>query len=374
MSVRFAPGIQSPRVAGAPRRADLRTRAARVLGAPAGAAKVADFRIGTKTVPYLDRGEHLLLSEMQRQGVPARDFKATELRGLGALLGKGLVPVATLPEVVTRLAKDKAALPTILEANRDALMARITQDHGIKVKDYSSRWTVQELANLDYMLGEFPPGFKAVVASGPALVREKSNDMYTGVYRPAFNDIRYSDDFNYGGQTLDAVHRSEFEMRGTLIMEMTHAWQFRKASVLGLPLPSMVVKGLAGYVYGPPDFGSEWARISGWTVRPKTSLWSLIGRQTPNMTNGSGALKDISFSLFGKQIRFSLNDLKYDPAKDKAFVSEYARFDPYEDLGESAIAYFTDPAVLEKVSPEKYAYIKRTLMEGKEFENSYGLF
>lgn len=125
-------------------------------------------------------------------------------------------------------------------------------------------------------------------------------------------------------------------------MEIGHAWPIRKSAV-GNPGLWGIVKSVLGVVWPKPDFISEWAQISGWTVQPKWSLLSLFGkRPTPNLGTGSGMLKDLSFKLLAREFRFNLTDLRFDPDKESTWVSAYAKTDPYEDFGESPIAYFSD--------------------------------
>jgi hypothetical protein len=152
-------------------------------------------------------------------------------------------------------------------------------------------------------------------------------------------------------------------------MEMGHAWQERKDAPVR-PGIWMVLKTIADAVWPKDDFISKWARISGWTVRPKWSLKSLFGRSTPNLGDAHNSYT--SMSILGKKV--NLTDLRFDPKKEKTLISSYAKTDPYEDFGESLIAYFTDPEVLKQRSPEKYVFIKNQVMAGREYQNAYGLY
>lgn len=49
------------------------------------------------------------------------------------------------------------------------------------------------------------------------------------------------------------------------------------------------------------------------------------------------------------------------------FVSEYAKTDVYEDFAESYSQYIANPALLEFMSPEKYAFMKTQVYDGREY-------
>jgi hypothetical protein len=51
-------------------------------------------------------------------------------------------------------------------------------------------------------------------------------------------------------------------------------------------------------------------------------------------------------------------------------VSEYACANPAEDFAESVVAYRYNPQGLQRVSPEKYAFLKATVFDGVEYLNS----
>lgn len=158
-----------------------------------------------------------------------------------------------------------------------------------------------------------------------------------------------------------------------MIMEMAHAWQIRQTSMIN-PGAGGVLKGLRGIVYPERDLISDWSKFSGWTVQPKWSPWGWFESQPPNASNASQQLANLELSLFGHNMQLNLTDLRFDPAKESTLISAYAKTDPYEDFGESVIAYFTDPEVLKRTSTEKYAYIRDQVMGGKEYQNRYGYF
>lgn len=55
--------------------------------------------------------------------------------------------------------------------------------------------------------------------------------------------------------------------------------------------------------------------------------------------------------------------------KDAKFVSTYAQTNPGEDYAESCMNYVLHPDKLQEKSPEKYAYMKENLFNGKEFHD-----
>lgn len=351
------------------------TMAAPVAGAAVGQEAIARDAIAVSdAVPYLDRGEAQVRRVFQDRGLALDAFPGKEIRGLSALVGRGLVDAAELDALSERLRTDVRALPALLDAKRERLVAVIAADHGIAVEDGKGRWTVQELANLDYLLSELPPGFLAVVRQGPPLRREAESTGFTGLYNPFENRVTLYDGVNVGDDaSLAAVKAREVRMRGTMLMEIGHAWQIRKAAPTN-PGVWGIVKGILGVVWRKPDFISEWAAIAGWTVRPKWSIGSLFKPATPNLSTANSQLSNLSFSLFGRKFELDLTGLRFEPAKEATMVSDYAKKDPYEDFGESLIAYFSDPEVLRRRSPEKYAYVRDRVLEGREYKNAYGLY
>lgn len=339
------------------------------------ATVAGDSRVAASR-PYLDRGEDLVRSAFRARGLALAAFPGQEVRGLSALVGRGLVTPAELASLGDRLGREPRALAALLDAKRPGFMASIGRERGLAVEDGANRWTVQELANLDYVLSELPESFMRVVRNGPAFRRDGESERFGGLYNPFTNRAMLFDRASTPADaSLAEVKAREADLRGTMLQELGHAWQIRSASRAN-PGVWGVLTGILGIVWQKPDFLSEWARISGWTVKPAWSLASLFGeRATPNLGNGSTAMTDVSFSLFGKQIRLgNLTDLEYDPAKKETFVSEYARTDPYEDFADSVIAYFADPEVLRRRSPEKYAFMRDRVMGGKEYMNAYGMF
>lgn len=138
---------------------------------------------------------------MERQGLSAARFEATELRGLAALIGKGMLTAKELPGLVSRMVEDPRQLSALLDQKREAFMRRVGQEHGIPLKDGSSHWSVQEIANLDYVLSELPETFKRIVRNGPPIEREIASSTYTGLYDPFSNKILIPDNINGGGAT-----------------------------------------------------------------------------------------------------------------------------------------------------------------------------
>lgn len=49
------------------------------------------------------------------------------------------------------------------------------------------------------------------------------------------------------------------------------------------------------------------------------------------------------------------------------FVSEYAMTDCYEDFAESYMTYIRDPELLQVMNPEKYAFLKYNVFDGREY-------
>lgn len=348
------------------------------VAAPEAEARLApaqDQLAITDSRPYFDAAESRVTAALRAQGVSPERLSGKEIRGLSALLGKGLLSEAELTSLAERAQGDLGAVSKLLEARREAFMARVAADNKLPIEDGKGRWSVQELANVDYLLSQMPEAFMDEVRKGPALRRDGASDRYSGLYNPLTNRATLSDGFNVGDDaSLEQVKEGEKRLRAIVLMEIGHAWQIRKSAPIN-PGIWGAVKGLLGVVWQKPDFISEWAQISGWTVQPKWSLLSLFGkRATPNLGTGSTNLKNLSFSLFGKKFEANLTDLKFDPKREGTMVSDYAKSDPYEDFGESLDAYFTDPEVLKRRSPEKYAYIRDKVMAGKEFDNRYGLY
>lgn len=347
------------------------------LPAPAGGAgseEVHDAYVAADERPYLDRGEESLTRLAVARGLDLQAFAGKDVRGLAALVGRGLVNTTELEQLLDGLEAAPETLPALLAGKRGALVAVIARDHGIRVEDGKGRWSVQELANLDYLLSQLPPRFLGIVRQGPPLRREAESTGFTGLYHPfedrvtLYNGVNAPDD-----APLAAVKAREGRMRGTMLMEIGHAWQIRQAAPTNPGLWG-VVKGLIGVVWRQPDFISEFAALAGWTTRPKWSIGSLFRPTRPDLSSASGALSRVSFSVLGRRFDLDLTGLRFDPAKEGTMISAYAKTDPYEDFGESLIAYFSDPAVLRRRAPEKYAYIRDRVLEGREYGNAYGLY
>lgn len=321
----------------------------------------------------LESGTTAAVSALKAAGVDAGRLDPLQLRGLGGLVGKGLIKPAALAELATAVAADPAVLGRMLSTHRKAYLDQVSREQGLRMEDGTAQWTVQEIANMEWVLAQLPERFKAIVRQGPPLTKEKASDSVTGLYNPFNNRITYYENFNRGGRTLEEIKRSEGPMRGTMIMEMAHAWQIRQSSPLN-PGVGGILKGLRDIVYPAQDIISEWSKFSGWTVAPKWSPWSWFGRQTPNASNASQALKNLEFKLLGRNFKFDFTDLRFDPAKAETLVSAYAKTDPYEDFGESLEAYLLDPEVLKRRSPEKYAYLRDKVMEGREVDYRFGVF
>lgn len=329
---------------------------------------------GQRAMQLLDEGTARVLAAIESEGLDVAAFDPREVRGLGGLVGRGLVSPIDLRTLVSELKERPGALAKTLQAHRGEYLALVSRLNRVELADGSSAWTVQEIANMDWVLAQLPDRFKAVVRKGPPIVRDVANPAYTGLYNPFSNQISLADNFNGGGSSLDEVKQSEGAMRGVMIMEMSHAWQIRQTSLLN-PGAGGILKGLRGVVYPEGDIVSDWSKLSGWSVRPKWSPWAWFGNQlTPNASDASHQLANAEIKLFGRSVRFNLTELRYDPAKEQTLISDYAKTDPYEDFGESAIAYVLDPEVLKRRAPEKYAYFKDRVMDGREFNNRFHLY
>lgn len=322
----------------------------------------------------LETGTTRVLTALRSAGVDPDSLKAVDVRGLGGLVGAGLVSPSALASLAGRIAADPTTLSRTLSERRAAYMARIAERHGVSLRDGSSRWTVQEIANLDWVLSQLPASFKRIVQEGGPIEREVASDSYSGLYDPFKDRISFPDNVNSGGLTLASVQRSERFMRSVMVHEMAHAWQIRQTSVVN-PGIGGVLKALRGIAVREHDVVSDWSAIAGWTVRAKWSVRDWLGKpHLPNSSNASHVLAGLELGAFGRNRTLNLTNLRLDPAREGAMISDYAKTDPYEDFAESVAAYVVDSAEIKRRSPEKYAYIRDRMMGGREFANRYGIY
>jgi hypothetical protein len=337
--------------------------------------EAAVARPGDST-PYFDVAEASVAQLFAQRGLSPNQISGKEFRGLCALVGAKTIPAADAAAAVSRLSNNPKAITELLDARRISFMTSISKRYGIAIEDGKGKWSVQELANVDFLFSQLPDTFLGRVRRGPPLRREADSDTVTGLYNPLSNRVTLYNGFNAPDDAnLATVKDAEKHLRTTVLMEIGHAWQIRGASHLNPGIWGGLV-GLVGVVWPKSDLVSEWAQISSWTVKPKWSIASLFGRRSvPNLGTGSGAMKDVKFAVFGRKLNLgNVSDLRFEPSKETTFVSAYSKSDPYEDFGESLDAYFADPAALKRHSPEKYAYIRDKVMNGREFKNAYGIF
>lgn len=322
----------------------------------------------------LEEGTTLVLERLRKANVDPARLDPLEVRGLGGLVGRGIITSGQLTDLAEAIASEPTALAQALAKHRQTFMDRVEDLHGVALADSSSRWTVQEIANVDWVLAQLPESFKQIVREGPPLEREKASSAYSGLYDPFSNEIRFPDNLNHGGRTLAQVQNSERVMRSTMVHEFAHAWQIRQTSLLN-PGVGNVLKGLRGIFLREHDAISEWSALSGWTIQSKWAIRDWFSKpHLPNASNASHQLAQLEFETFGRNLRFNLTSLKLDPAKERTMISDYAKTDPYEDFAESVSAYVIDPGTLKDRAPEKYAFINEQVMSGREYEYRYQLF
>lgn len=64
---------------------------------------------------------------------------------------------------------------------------------------------------------------------------------------------------------------------------------------------------------------------------------------------------------------------KWDRPNDKEFVRDYAGTEPAEDFAEAVAYYMYEPIKLKELDPEKYAFVKKNIFNGREYDKDINI-
>jgi hypothetical protein len=111
------------------------------------------------------------------------------------------------------------------------------------------------------------------------------------------------------------------------------------------------------------------------TTNPATGVSDIqINRQTPEGSMDRHMMEHTLVHEVGHNVFYNMGEhnistweqISANSAPD-GYVSNYARTNMREDFAESYAAYVQDPALLQEVNPQKYAFLKQSAFGGREY-------
>ena len=192
----------------------------------------------------------------------------------------------------------------------------VSADQQLNPKNKPQLFSPSEIRTMDKAIRKLPPsmlhmpGLKNIyrVTDGH---RHHSHGATTAAYADKFNEsiVAYEGCLSGNNQT-------------NIIHEIAHHHDFKNADFFSIYFSS----------------NESWRNLSGWDT----------GSTSLNINNGT-------------------IEKKYSHRENKQFVRDYAATNPAEDYAESIAYYIENGSYLKTLDPEKYAFLKKHVFEGKEY-------
>ncbi len=208
----------------------------------------------------------------------------------------------------------EAALRALIIQKRDGFTISVSQDHSTDERIFRP----EEIRQIDFILQKLPKEFKDSARKTLKEFRRVANTSYdksllqnaNGYAMHSCNCIEFYD---------GAFTNHPFVALGTITHEIAHHFDFSNSSISNT---------------------EAYRSLGGW------------GRgQEKHKSDGTA-------------------EIEYSRSARKPLVTPYAATSPDEDFAESVNFYVTSPNDLERMDPQKYAFIRSRVFGGKEFRNS----
>lgn len=224
---------------------------------------------------------------------------------------------------------EEAAQRSLNIAKRAGYIVSLQKDFNFEKKDVGELFSAEELQIIDLAYKKLPTGYKKlrsldVIKRLPHGLRSNRSPNAAAYASPGFHSSYYEKD---GEITfVDSAFLTDKTWAPLVaVHELSHHVDFSKSD-----------KNSFGHSESP-----AYLKLSGWK---KKEVYEVD--------------KDS-----GKKVLV----VSWEHAKNKKFVTSYAKTSPAEDLGDTAAFYVFEPNKLKALDPDKYDYMKKNIFGGKEY-------